>query len=121
MAGRGIRPNSSAMEVNNSLHGRQSHTAAGKFRRLVQALEYAEKRMGISHVEPHAVVPDKICGTRTVRCCSDFHHRFSLTYCKFYRVLHQVRKHNLEQPWISIRRNSRLDLESNPTVGMHGR
>src|SRR4029077_19283505 len=53
-------PNPSAVAMNNPLHNCQTYAGAFKFVRAMQSLEHTEKLVRVLHVEPGAVVGNKI-------------------------------------------------------------
>src|SRR6185312_1145114 len=59
-ANRGLRPDQSAMALDDPLHRRQTHAGAGKFGLRMQSPEGAKQLVRVSHVKTRAVVPHEI-------------------------------------------------------------
>src|SRR5919109_1382637 len=56
----GLGPNAPAMALHNTLRERESYPRPFVLLAAVQPLEHAKKLGRILHLEPHAVIPDKI-------------------------------------------------------------
>ena len=53
-------PDSAAVAMDNPLHRSQADTSTGELRGFVEALEGAEKFIGIDHIEAGTVVPYEV-------------------------------------------------------------
>src|ERR1700735_2476084 len=67
-------PNGAAMLLNNPLHRRQTYPCAVKLFLAVQTLKHPEQLVGVFHVKPHSVVPDKDGGRVVTIHLSHFDH-----------------------------------------------
>src|SRR6266404_7247095 len=47
------------MAMDNSAHICQANSCPFELRRPMKPLEYAEELMRVSHIKPHAIIPDK--------------------------------------------------------------
>src|SRR5690606_14198874 len=59
-SGLGLRPDASAVPLDDLLDDGETHAHAFELARLVQSLEYTEELAGVTHVEAHAVVAHEV-------------------------------------------------------------
>src|SRR5206468_11947941 len=55
-----LRPHAPAVSLHDTLHQRQTHARTLEFLGSMQAAEYLEQLVGVSHVEPDPVVLDEV-------------------------------------------------------------
>ena len=65
-------PNPPAVPVDDALNDGQAYAGAGELTGRVEPLEDREKAVGISHVEPGAIIANEKCAIRPVKAELDF-------------------------------------------------
>src|ERR1035437_1149079 len=85
-----LGPGAAAMSGDNAADSRQADAGAGKRRRLVQTLEYAEQLVDVAHVESSAVVANPENALFPYVVVADFDDRVLRSRRILYRIVQEV-------------------------------
>ena len=116
----GFRPNSSAMFLNNALHGGQADSGAFKLFGGVQALENSEELVGIFHIEANTVVANQNGGFVFTFDLKYFDHSGFALARELDGIGKQVHENLFQQIRIALNDRQRADSPGDVSSGQIG-
>src|SRR3984893_472248 len=97
-----VRPNASAVAIDNAMHRGESDPCSREFRLCVQALEWAEELFGVVHVKTRSVVTNEEHCDSLLLFCPDLDPSRRGLRRKFPGVPKQIVEHNAHEPAVCI-------------------
>src|SRR5437879_617148 len=108
------------MAMNDALNDREAHACSFKLGLSVQALEHTEQRARMFHVEPCAIVADKINAFSLFHPAADLNPRSFFSPGEFEGIGEKINDGLLEQSQIADAVGNLFELQLHLAIGLLG-
>src|SRR5713226_10653784 len=113
-----VRPNTSAVAIDNPVYRGESDPCSLEFRLGVQALEWAEQLFGIPHVKTRSVVTNEEHGDSFLLVCPDLDPRRRDLRGKLPGVPKQVVERHAHEPAVCLHQERICDAPFDVPIGV---